>query len=267
MTPVTVIQGNSPVILGQPHGGTFVPDDVWANLNANGKLLADTDWHIGRLYDGLLPGATVVAANFHRYVIDANRDPEGASLYPGQNTTGLCPLTDFDGHDIYGPGVAPDTDQIGERVKAWHRPYHAALVAEIARIKALHGFAVVYDCHSIRSRIPFLFEGELPALSIGTDNGKTCAPAIEMLTHQRAASSIYAAVLNGRFRGGWTTRHYGKPDQHIHALQMETAQSAYLETEHAPWTYSETKAAQLRKVLREILRGIADAAHNLKEDR
>lgn len=267
MTPVTVIQGNSPVILGQPHGGTFVPDDVRVKLNANGLLLADTDWHIGKLYDGLLPGATVVAANFHRYVIDANRDPEGGSLYPGQNTTGLCTLTDFDGNDIYQPNAQPDVDEINNRMREWHEPYHAALAAEIARIKAMHGIAIVYDCHSIRSVIPFLFEGELSALNIGTDNGKTCAPAIEKLAQQCAAASPYPTVLNGRFRGGWTTRHYGKPDQHMHALQMETAQSAYLETECAPWAYSETKAAQLRTILREILHGIADAALDLKEDR
>jgi len=258
MTPVEVMRGDGPVILGQPHGGTFLPDGIASRLNDNGQLLADTDWHIAQLYDGLLSGATVVRATFHRYVIDANRDPSGQSLYPGQNTTGLCPLTDFDGNAIWRAGEEPTAEDIAQRTAQFHQPYHAALAAEVRRVKALHGVAVVYDCHSIRSRIPFLFEGELPALNIGTDLGKTCAPSLEQLTHEFASSSPYATVLNGRFRGGWTTRHYGQPQTGVHAIQMEIAQSAYLEDEHTPWTYSEAKAKKLRPWLADILRVIAD---------
>ena len=154
MTPVEVTRGDGPVILAQPHGGTFVPDDLWARLNGCGRELSDTDWHIGRLYDGLLPGATIVRATFHRYVIDANRDPGGASLYPGQNTTGLCPVTDFDGQPIWTEGQDPSPDEIADRRARFHTPYHAALAAEVERVRARHGVAVVYDCHSIRSVIP-----------------------------------------------------------------------------------------------------------------
>ena len=159
MTPVEITRGDGPVVLGLPHTGTHVPDAIWADLNERGRGLDDTDWHIERLYDGLLPGATTVRATFHRYVIDANRDPSGASLYPGQNTTGLVPLTDFDGHDIWHR--KPDTDEIEERRLSYHAPYHAALAAEIDRVKAIHGVAILYDCHSIRSEIPFLFDGTL----------------------------------------------------------------------------------------------------------
>lgn len=264
MTPVDVVQGDGPVILGQPHGGTFVPPEIAAHLNGNGRLLADADWHIGWLHDGLLPGASIVRAGFHRYVIDANRDPSGASLYPGRNTTGLCPLTDFDGKPIWRNGEEPASDSIASRIASFHRPYHAALEREIERVKARHGIAIVYDCHSIRSRIPFLFDGELPALNIGTDNGRTCAPSIEAATHRIAAASSYSTVSNGRFRGGWTTRHYGRPETGVHAIQMEIAQSAYLETEAAPWAYSEQKAERLRRTLKDILRAIAEQALELK---
>ena len=260
MTPVEVIQGDGPVILGQPHGGTFVPAEIAARFNDNGHLLADTDWHIGKLYEGLLPSATIVRATFHRYVIDANRDPSGQSLYPGQNTTGLCPLTDFDGKPIWKTGAEPNAQDITERLAAFHRPYHTALEAEIARVKARHGVAVVYDCHSIRSRIPFLFEGKLPALNIGTDIGKTCSKRVEELTYEFSASSPYATALNGRFRGGWTTRHYGRPETGVHAIQMEIAQSAYLEAEAPPWTYSEKKGAKLRRWLKDVLEVIHDEA-------
>ena len=263
MTPVEVMRGDGPVILGQPHGGTFLPDGIASRLNDNGQLLADTDWHIAQLYDGLLSGATVVRATFHRYVIDANRDPSGQSLYPGQNTTGLCPLTDFDGNAIWRAGEEPTADDIAQRTAQFHQPYHAALAAEVRRVKALHGVAVVYDCHSIRSRIPFLFSGELPALNIGTDGGKTCATSLQQTAYEFAASSPFATVLNGRFRGGWTTRHYGEPARGVHAIQMEIAQSAYLAAEHAPWDCNDSKLAKLRPWLTDILRALADKALEL----
>ncbi len=263
MQVVSVQPGSGPIVLGQPHGGTFVPDDITARLNENGRRLADTDWHIDRLYEGLLDDATVVQSHVHRYVIDCNRDPGGVSLYPGQNTTTLVPLTDFDGRGIWRAGQEPSGDEIEARRQAYHAPYHAALADELDRVKALHGFAVLFDCHSIRSRIPFLFEGTLPDMNIGTDGGVTCAPEIESITNEFAASSPYSTVLNGRFRGGWTTRHYGRPHDGLHAIQMELAQSTYLTAEAPPWSYDAAKANRLRRWLRDILDAIQDTALEL----
>lgn len=248
MTPVEVMVGNGPIIFGQPHGGTCVPDDILARLNDRGRELADTDWHINRLYTGLLPGATVVQATFHRYVIDANRDLVGGSLYPGQNTTGLCPTTDFDGEPIWQDGQEPGVDEIAARIAQCHAPYHAALRGEIERVKAVHGIAILYDCHSIRSHIPFLFPGRLPIFNIGTNDGATCAVAVS----DAVFAPCFAAadtILNGRFKGGWTTRHYGQPAQNVQAIQMELAQRAYLETEILPWTYDKAKAGTVRQTL------------------
>ncbi len=261
MTPVTVTQGDSPVILGLPHTGTWVPEAVMGRLNARGRALADTDWHIERLYDGLLPGVTTVRAMFHRYVIDANRGPENDSLYPGQNTTGLVPLTDFDGEPIWD--VAPDAAEVARRLAAYHAPYHAALAAEIARVKARHGVAILYDCHSIRSHIPFLFDGILPDFNIGTNNGTTCAPEVETLLRDVCFATGRTMVVNGRFKGGWTTRHYGAQGQGVHAIQMELAQSSHLVAEAAPFSYDLTKAEALRKPLGDIVRGLADLAPRL----
>ncbi|KTQ91803.1 N-formylglutamate amidohydrolase [Aureimonas ureilytica] len=265
MSLVEIHQGPSPVILGLPHTGTEVAADIFARLNENGRLLADTDWHIERLYDGLLPGATTVRATFHRYVIDANRDPSGASLYPGQNTTGLVPLTDFDGAPIWREGEEPDEAEIAQRRDAFHAPYHAALAGEIARVKALHGFAILYDCHSIRSTIPFLFEGRLPDFNIGTDHGATCAPEIERVAAETcAAAEGYTSVLNGRFKGGWTTRHYGRPVDQVHAIQMELAQATHLATEAPPFAYDEARAQPLRTVLSTLLTRIEALGAGLK---
>jgi len=262
MNAIEVNQGDSPIVLGLPHTGTHIPDVVSAKLNARGKGLDDTDWHIHELYDGLLEGATTVRAMFHRYVIDANRDPSGASLYPGQNTTGLVPLTDFDGNDIWDR--PPSDSEIEERRLTFHAPYHAALEAELARVRDIHGVAILYDCHSIRSVIPYLFEGTLPDFNIGTNLGTTCDPAIESAVAEICAGAEgYSSVINGRFKGGWTTRHYGQPGSGIHAIQMELAQSTYLTDEAAPWEYDAAKAARLRPILKQILTKLADMAPTL----
>ncbi|WP_299664436.1 N-formylglutamate deformylase [uncultured Ruegeria sp.] len=263
MQVFSVQRGDGPIVLGQPHGGTFVPDDIAARLNTNGQMLADTDWHINQLYEGLLANATVVQSHIHRYVIDANRDPAGVSLYPGQNTTTLVPLTDFDGQSIWSDGQEPSVDEIEQRRSAYHAPYHDALAQELERVRAKNGVAILFDCHSIRSKIPYLFEGTLPDMSIGTDGGVTCAPGIEAAAYEFAHSSPYSTVLNERFRGGWTTRHYGRPDQGQHAIQMELAQSTYLSTETPPWGFDEKKAKRLRRWLVDILDAIQDTALEL----
>ncbi|MCZ7976431.1 N-formylglutamate deformylase [Agrobacterium tumefaciens] len=261
-----VRQGTSPVVIGLPHTGTEVPAAIWDRLNDTGKTLADTDWHIHELYDDLLADATTVRATFHRYVIDANRDPEGTSLYPGQNTTGLVPTTDFDGKPIWKDGLEPTAQDVADRLATFHAPYHAALLAEIERVKAIHGVAIVYDCHSIRSHIPFLFEGALPDFNIGTDNGTTCDTRVEAAAVNVVRNADgYSRVLNGRFKGGWTTRHYGKPHLGVHAIQMELAQSTHLAEEAPPFAYDEAKAARLRVHLKNILTQIERIAPDLKK--
>jgi formiminoglutamase len=261
--PVTVIRGGGPIVLGQPHSGLFIPDAIKMRLNGKGMQLADADWHVDRLYDGLLDDVTIVRANFHRYVVDANRDPSGQSLYPGRNTTGLVPLTTFDGEEIWTS--APDEQEIEVRRRDFHAPYHAALAAELARVRAAHGVAVLYDCHSIRSAIAYLFDGRLPDFNIGDNNGATCAPALtQAIATVCGDAQQYTSVVNGRFRGGWTTRHYGRPVDGVHAVQMELAQCCYLETEAAPFAYSEEKAAAVRKVLTSVLDSIDTLARDGK---
>ncbi len=262
MTPVEVRRGDGPLILGMPHTGTSLPGAAAARLNARGRMLTDTDWHIDRLYAGLAPRATVVRATVHRYVIDANRPPDGASLYPGRNTTGLVPTTDFDGRPIRD--AAPDAAEVAESLAAFHAPYHAALAAEVARVRAAHGVAILWDCHSIRSRIPFLFEGLLPDLNIGTADGASCAPRLAAaVTEICAGADGYTHVLNGRFKGGWTTRHYGRPAEGVHAIQMELAQSTHLAAEEPPFAYDEARAARLRPVLARILDALETLAPEL----
>ena len=256
MTPVKVQTGDSPLILSQPHGGTYVPEDIAPMLNDNGRRFADTDWHISKLYAGLVENVTVVEATFHRYVIDANRDPTGASLYPGQNTTSLCPITDFDGKPIWKNGKEPDAAETERRRWVFHAAYHDALAREIARVKAIHGYAILFDCHSIRSNIPFLFDGTLPVFNTGTNTGKSCHPVIEKAVVDACLEvRPESHVLNGRFKGGWTTRHYGRPSDHVHAIQMEIAQRSYMH-ELPPWSYAQERAAGLRLNLRKMLQSL-----------
>ncbi len=253
MSVIEVTRGEGPIVLGLPHTGTEVPPETWAGLNEVGRALADTDWHVERLYAGLRDDVSMVRTRVHRYVIDVNRPPDGASLYPGQATTGLCPVTDFDGRPIYREGQAPGEAELARRRAAYHAPYHAALAAELARVKARHGVAILYDCHSIRSRIPHLFRGILPDFNIGTNLSTSCAELVEDVAVKRVAQAAgYTHVVNGRFRGGWTTRAYGRPGEGVHAIQMELAQARYMQ-EAPPWRYLDAEAARLRSHLSLIL--------------
>ncbi len=253
---IEVVQGTGPIVLGLPHTGTKVPAEIHRKLNARGRSLADTDWNIHRLYAGLLDNVTTVRTPIHRYVIDVNRGPDDQNLYPGQNTTGLCPVTDFDGQPIYRAGLEPDADEIENRRLAWHHPYHATLSTELARVHRLHGCVILYDCHSIRSRIPFLFAGNLPDFNIGTNSSTSCHPLVEKTVDEICRStSGYRTILNARFKGGWTTRHYGQPQRGFHAIQMELAQSTYMQ-EAPPWAYDDVRADRMRSHLSNILNAL-----------
>ena len=254
---LNIVQGDGPLLLAQPHGGVEIPDSILQRLNPEGQAMADTDWHISQLYTGLIENVTSVSTSIHRYVIDANRDPSDQSLYPGQNTTSLCPTTTFDGAEIYLPGQAPSADEIGQRQQQYHQSYHDALREQVERIRQKHGFVILYDCHSIRSLIPYLFDGKLPDFNIGTNSGTSCDPAIEATVSSICENAEdYDSITNGRFKGGWTTRHFGHPDQGVHALQMELAQCNYME-ESAPWDYDSRRADKLRKILAHILEKIS----------
>ena len=220
-------RGDAPLIVAFPHGGTGLAAREDAFVSA-WRARLDTDWWIEDLYGFVRDiGATTIATDISRSVIDMNRDPSGASLYPGQATTELCPTTTFDGDPLYIEGI-PSAGEIEQRRRAFHTPYHAALAAEIKRLRAQHGRVVLYDAHSIRSRVPRLFDGELPQFNIGTDGGATCAPELEAAVATVCAASGHSQVVNGRFRGGWTTRHYGRPESGVHAIQMELAMRGYM---------------------------------------
>jgi N-formylglutamate amidohydrolase len=246
-------QGRTPLLVSMPHSGTQLPDGFAARLSDAARSLPDTDWHVPRLYDfaGEL-GASVLQARFSRYVVDLNRPPDDQSLYPGQATTGLCPVTLFDGRALYQDGETPDdAEQAARRAQYW-QPYQDRLASELARLRDIHGYALLYDAHSIPSRVPRLFDGRMPDLNLGTANGKSCASARQQAIAEVMASSNYTQVVNGRFVGGYITRHHGRPEQRVHAVQMEIAQVSYMD-EVQGHPYNQHKAKALQPVLREIL--------------
>jgi formiminoglutamase len=226
-----VHRGDAPLVIAFPHGGTGLAG-LEDQFVSPWRAQLDTDWWIAELYAfaaGM--GATLVATDISRSVIDMNRDPSGASLYPGQATTELCPTTTFDGEPLYRFGE-PDEAEVMQRLHSYHRPYHHTLAVELDRLKSAHGKAVLYDAHSIRSHVPRLFDGELPQFNIGSNDGLSCDPELtEKLVDAVFVGDMEASwtgVVNGRFKGGWTTRHYGRPDDGIHAIQMELAQRGYM---------------------------------------
>jgi formiminoglutamase len=257
------------LVVSLPHTGTTIPADIGRRLASRWLSLKDADWYVERLYtSAVLLGATVLRTGISRTVIDVNRDPSGASLYPGRATTELCPTTTFDGEPLNRPGCEPDADEIATRRAKYFDPYHQILADEIARLKANHGRVVVYDCHSIRSVIPRLFDGELPHVNVGTDSGRSCASQLTAAVEAVLAETELTRVTNGRFKGGYITRHHGKPADGVHAVQMELAMRGYLREPVGPvdksnWppTYDDAYAATMRDVVRRVLEECLAFAH------
>jgi formiminoglutamase len=270
-TPWLKLQrGEAPLIVGFPHTGTDIPAALEARLVSPWLARKDADHWVHLLYDfAHALGATTLRTTICRTVIDVNRDPSGASLYPGQATTDLCPLTTFDGEALYTAGQQPSAAEIAERRAAYFEPYHAALAAEIARLRERYPRVVIYDAHAIPSVVPRLFEGVLPQLNIGDNDGTTCARALTQALERSADQSRFSRISNGRFKGGWTTRHYGQPEQGVHAIQMELAcrgymfePSAQLSDANWPAPYDPVHAAPLKAVLVEILQQCLDFARS-----
>jgi N-formylglutamate deformylase len=250
----TLHRGTVPLLVSMPHAGTEIPDALRDRYVPRALEVEDTDWHLPRLYDWLAQmGASVLRPRWSRYVIDLNRPPDDTPMYPGASNTELCPTRFFTGDPLYREGAAPDGPERERRRDTYWRPYHDELRAELERIRRRHGFALLWDAHSIRSRIPWLFEGELPALNIGTAGNLSCHDAISRAVVRAAARHpAYSHVLNGRFKGGYITRQYGRPGEHVHAVQLEMCQNLYM-SEQAPFAWDEARAAAVQPVVREML--------------
>jgi N-formylglutamate deformylase len=246
--------GKVPMLVSMPHVGTDIPDDIAARLAPCALARADTDWHLAELYGFVEElGVSTLAARWSRYVIDLNRPPEDNNLYPGLDTTGLCPVDTFGREHLYRDGMAPQAPEVHERLERYWRPYHAQLRAELDRLLALHGRAVLWDAHSIASRVPRFFEGRLPDLNFGTADGRSCARALESAVLRVArAQQRYSVALNGRFKGGHITRYYGRPEHHVHAIQLEMCQCLYM-NEAAPFDYRPDVADQVQPLLRQLI--------------
>lgn len=247
-------QGQTPLLVSVPHAGEHVPASIQTRFTPAARALPDTDWHVPRLYECAADlGASVLTATHSRYVVDLNRDPEGQALYVGQDETGLVPTTTFAREPVYLEGQAPELAEEAGRVTAYWRPYHDQLAAEIARIRAAHGVCVLLDAHSIRSRVPRFFDGTLPDLNLGTRGGTSADPGLvsaAMAVLERAPG--FSSVCDGRFRGGYITRSYGQPGEHVHALQLEMSQRVYMD-EDPPYTYRDDLAARIQPTLKNLI--------------
>lgn len=253
-----LIRGATPLLISIPHMGTFLPPDIKRRLTPAALKLPDTDWHVDKLYAfAEQMGVGILMSTHSRYVVDLNRPQDDADLYPGQVKTGLCPLETFDGEKIYQEGEEPDDIEKINRVAAYWLPYHEMLAEELRLLKQEFGYAILYDAHSIRSQVPRLFDGRLWDLNLGSARGTSCAPEMASAALAAAGNGDFSAVLDQRFVGGHITRHYGKPAEDIHALQMELIWDSYMQ-EELPYPYAPDKAAKLQTVLRPVLQSLLD---------
>ncbi|NRF72025.1 N-formylglutamate deformylase [Aquincola sp. S2] len=255
----TLRRGSTPLLISLPHVGTELPDAQKPRYVERALALEDTDWHLERLYGFATSlGASMLVPRYSRYLIDLNRPPENVPMYPGANNTELCPTRFFSGDALYRPGQAPDEPEITRRITHYWRPYHDALAAELERLRAEHGYALLFDGHSIKSHLPWLFEGKLTDLNLGTAEGRSCAPALRTaLAEVLAGQDSFTQVVDGRFKGGHITRHYGRPAENIHAVQLEMCWSSYMD-EAPPWAWDPARAANMLPLLRRLLQAMLD---------
>jgi N-formylglutamate deformylase len=253
MDTYTLHRGSTPLFVSLPHDGTALPDDIAESMTADARRVPDTDWHVARLYAFARElGASIIVPKYSRYVVDLNRPPDDTSLYPGQNTTGLCPIVQFSGQPVYLAGQEPSHDEVVRRVERYWRPYHDVLTAEIDRIKSMHGHTVLWEGHSIRSVVPFLFDGRLPDINLGTVSGASCSAQLQQrLVSVLEAQSNYSFIVNGRFKGGYITRHYGRPAAGVDAVQLELAQLNYMDEDS--FVYAGDRASNLQRAVRALL--------------
>lgn len=253
--------GRTPLLVSMPHVGTHIPDALAARMTDAALEVPDTDWHLERLYDFLDElGASLLVATHSRYVVDLNRPPDDANLYPGQDTTGLAPLDTFAREPVYRDGMAPDETEVAQRIGQYWRPYHERLAGALEALRARHGYALLWDAHSIASEVPRFFAGRLPDFNVGTAGGTSCPPGIESSVADVARRAPgYTSALNGRFKGGYITRAYGRPAEGIHAVQLELSERTYMD-ERAPFAFREELAQRVRPELRRMLEAILDAA-------
>ena len=254
MDVFTLHRGSRPLLVSLPHVGTVIPDELRSAYVERALHVEDTDWYLDTLYDFVRElGASLLVPCFSRYVIDLNRPPENAPMYPGANNTELCPTRFFTGDPLYREGQVPNDAEVARRIEHYWRPYHAALRGELARLKDTHGYAVLFDGHSIKSRLPWLFDGKLPDLNLGTATGAACAPSLRnALSGVLAAHPQFTHVVDGRFKGGHITRHYGHPSQNVHAVQLEMCWSCYMR-EEPPIELDPARVARVQPVLRALV--------------
>ena len=246
------VEGDTPLLVSVPHDGRLIPEDQRARMTAAGLAIPDTDWHVAQLYGFAAEfGASLLVARFSRYVVDLNRPPDDESLYEGQVSTGLCPQYTFAGEPLYREDAPVSGDEVAGRVERYWRPYHARLEAALDELRARHGSVFLWDAHSIRSRVPRLFDRELPMLNLGNFDGRSCDPGIARELARIADASPYSAVLNGRFKGGYITRRYGDPGNGVQAVQLELAQRAYMDEESRE--FDNARANRLRETLGALL--------------
>lgn len=252
-------EGELPLLISVPHDGRRLPADIEAAMTPAARALPDTDWHVARLYEfAKMLGAGMLVAGYSRYVVDLNRSCDDQALYAGQPSTGLCPARTFAGEPIYADGRSVSTVERDARAGRYWRPYHDAIRQQIERIRARYGYALLWDAHSIAGEVPRLFDGELPVLNIGTNAGQSCTPAIERAVSNAAERSPFSCVVNGRFRGGYITRHYGDPENGCYAIQLELSQRCYMD--EVSLRYDPQRAAVLVETLRKLLQAFVDTA-------
>ncbi len=259
-TSYTLTKGQVGVLISMPHNGQAIPDDIANTMTENGKSVADTDWYMDKLYDfSQQLGAYTLVPKYSRYVIDLNRSTTNENLYPGANSTELCPTSAFDLSPLYLTDQQPTQDEINRRITLYWQPYHQAIQNTLAEMKQQYKQVILLEAHSILSHVPRFFEGQLPDFNFGTVDGKSCSD--ELINQVNSLDfSPYSIITNGRFKGGYITRAYAQPENNIHTLQLELSQHTYMN--EPTDIYNIEKAQQVKKKLQMLVQCLIHFSQN-----
>jgi N-formylglutamate deformylase len=250
----------APILLSIPHCGTAFPKELINEYEPElYKEQDDTDWFVDQLYDfANAMGITTISAVYSRWVIDLNRHPENRDLYSdGRLITGLCPVTNFLGNAIYKDGrKSIAEDEIQRRLAAYYLPYHQKIAEHLMALKERFGQVLLWDCHSIRKSLPALHKEPFSDLIISDADGQSSAAKLSDTAFLHLSSSTYSVKRNYPFKGGYITRHFGKPKENQHAIQLEMSKNVYMDDLEK--TYVDKKAQKIQTLLKSTLEKLCD---------
>ncbi len=254
-----------PILVSVPHAGILFPKEVLEKMDPEKAAFPeDTDWFVDQLYGFCSEmGITMIVANYSRCVVDLNRDPNNIPLYKdGRVITDVVSVTDFNGAPIYKDEYKPNETEIQNRLDHYFFPYHHKIEEILADLKKEFGVALLFDAHSIKKNVPGIQKDDFPQVILGDNDETSAHPELIQTAVESLSGKSFNFSHNFPFKGGFITRSFGKPEQNIHALQLEMTKTNYMNDSETE--YDLERAEKIQQILKITLQNLTDKLLKLK---